>query len=185
MSRPHKCIHLKVEGREKTYKKRKYEKVFSVYAHTNNVVQSKTRLFERIGLLQSWLRLSWVGVTNYFFSTQFNLRTTLRQGVGMTTFYYFSANDQSGLLRNFFSKYTCITLIHHNVPQNFRFNFRCTYKGFIGQKVLKLWRQESWPFGPGWAAELLRIGSWTSRGPPFSLGILNYMLCILNEYCNK
>jgi hypothetical protein len=58
MSRPHKCIHLKVEGREKTCKKRKYEKVFSVYAHTNNVVQSKTRLFERIGFLQSWLRLS-------------------------------------------------------------------------------------------------------------------------------
>ena len=62
-SRPHKCIHLKVEGREKTCKKRKYEKVFSVYAHTNNVVQSKTRLFERIGLLQSWQRLSVVGVT--------------------------------------------------------------------------------------------------------------------------
>ena len=54
MSRPHKCIHLKVEGREKTCKKRKYEKVFSVYAHTNNVVQSKTRLFERIGFLQLW-----------------------------------------------------------------------------------------------------------------------------------
>ena len=67
MSRPHKCIHLKVEGREKTCKKRKYEKVFSVYAHTNNVVQSKTRLFERIGLLQSWLRLSLVGVSTYFF----------------------------------------------------------------------------------------------------------------------
>ena len=77
MSRPHKCIHLKVEGREKTCKKRKYEKVFSVYAHTNNVVQSKTRLCERLGLLQSWLRLFWVGVTNYFSSTQFNLLTTL------------------------------------------------------------------------------------------------------------
>ena len=22
------------------------------------------------------------------------------------------------------------------------------YNGFIGQKILKLWRQESWPFGP-------------------------------------
>ena len=47
-------------------------------------------------------------------------------------------NDQSGLQRNYFSKYTWITLIHHNVPQDFRFNLRYTYEGFISQKVLKL-----------------------------------------------
>ena len=28
---------------------------------------------------------------------------------------------------------------------------------------MKLWRQKSWPFGPGWAAELPRICSWMSR----------------------
>ena len=38
------------------------------------------------------------------------------------------------------------------------------YEGFIGQKMLKLWRQETWPFGPDWAANIPRIRSWTSRG---------------------
>ena len=39
------------------------------------------------------------------------------------------------------------------------------YDGFISQKYLKLWRQESWPFGPGWAAHITSIGSWTFRLP--------------------
>ena len=33
------------------------------------------------------------------------------------------------------------------------------YDGFIGQKILKLWRQESRPFSPGWAANIPRISS--------------------------
>ena len=39
------------------------------------------------------------------------------------------------------------------------------YDGFIGQKILKLWRQESRPFGPGWAANIPRIRWWTFRLP--------------------
>ena len=39
------------------------------------------------------------------------------------------------------------------------------YDGFIGQKYLMLWRQESWPFGPGWAAHITSLGSWTFRLP--------------------
>ena len=35
------------------------------------------------------------------------------------------------------------------------------YDSFIGQKILKLGRQESWPFGPCWAADIARIPSWT------------------------
>ena len=35
------------------------------------------------------------------------------------------------------------------------------YDGFIGQNFLKLWRQESWPFGTGWSANIMRIHSWT------------------------
>ena len=35
------------------------------------------------------------------------------------------------------------------------------YDDLIGQKTLKLWRQESWPFGPGWAAHITSIRSWT------------------------
>ena len=30
---------------------------------------------------------------------------------------------------------------------------------------LKLWRQESWPFGPGWAVHITGIRSWTFRLP--------------------
>ena len=39
------------------------------------------------------------------------------------------------------------------------------YDCFIIQKILKLWRQESWPFGPGWAAHITRLPSWTFRLP--------------------
>ena len=49
---------------------------------------------------------------------------TKHHRVAMTIFYDFSVNDQSALLRNSFSKYTFIPLIHHNGPQNFRFNLR-------------------------------------------------------------
>ena len=41
--------------------------------------------------------------------------------------------------------------------------------GFIGQKVFKLWRQKCQPFDPGWAAELLRIHSWTSHDRGWNL----------------
>ena len=35
------------------------------------------------------------------------------------------------------------------------------YDGYIGQKILKLWIQEIWPFGPGWSANITGISSWT------------------------
>ena len=53
------------------------------------------------------------------------------------------------------------------------FNISCFYNGFqfflkshltSDQPIifiLKLWRQESWPFGPGWAAHITSIRSWT------------------------
>ena len=56
-------------------------------------------------------------------------------------------------------------LIHQNVPQiKYVISFE-VYDGFIGQKILKLCRQESWPFSPGWAANIMRIHSWTFRLP--------------------
>ena len=45
-------------------------------------------------------------------------------GVVLSNIYYYSVNDQSGLWRNSFSKYTYITLIYHNMPQDFRFDLR-------------------------------------------------------------
>ena len=41
------------------------------------------------------------------------------------------------------------------------------YDSFIGQNFLKLWWQESWPFVPGWAANITKIHSWTFRLPWF------------------
>ena len=80
---------------------------------------------------------------------------------GMTTFYYYSVNHHSGLQRNTFSKLSYIFLIHQNVPQIITFYLMYIYDGFIGQKILILWRQESRPFGPGWSANITRIRSWT------------------------
>ena len=37
------------------------------------------------------------------------------------------------------------------------------YDGFIDQKILKLWRQESLPFSLGWAAYFIIIQLWTFR----------------------
>ena len=57
-------------------------------------------------------------------------------------------------------------LIHQNVPQIMSFHLRyMMHDGFIGQKILKLWRQESLPFSPGWAANITRIRLWTFRLP--------------------
>ena len=39
------------------------------------------------------------------------------------------------------------------------------HDGFIGRKILKLWRQESLPFGLGRSANITRIRSWTFRLP--------------------
>ena len=55
-----------------------------------------------------------------------------------------------------FDKSKCATFIR---------NIFEVYGGFIGQKILKLWRQESLPFGPGWATKITRIRSWTFRFP--------------------
>ena len=79
---------------------------------------------------------------------------TKEDGGSMTAFYYYSVNHQSGLERNTFSKLSYIFVIHQNVPQIMSFHLRY---GFIGQKILELWRQESWPFGPGWSANMTSI----------------------------
>ena len=44
-------------------------------------------------------------------------------------------------------------------------NYVISFDVFIGQKILKLWKQESWPFGPGWAPNITRIRSWIFRLP--------------------
>ena len=82
----------------------------------------------------------------------------------MNTFHYCSVIHQSGLQRNTFSKLSYIFFFNTSkCTANYVISFEIN-DGFIGQKTLKLWRQESLPFGPGWAAELPRISSWTSRG---------------------
>ena len=53
-----------------------------------------------------------------------HLHIVLIHGVVMTTIFYCSVNNQSGLPKISYSKYACITLIHNNVPQDFRSNLR-------------------------------------------------------------
>jgi hypothetical protein len=108
----------------------------------------------------------------------------------MTTFYYCSVNHQSGLQSNTFSKLSYIFFNTSKCATNFVILFEI-FDGFIGQKILKLWRQESWPFGSGWAAHIKSIHSWTFLLPwvkpvlqsrqqalrPYSPNI--YFLCII------
>ena len=85
-------------------------------------------------------------------------------GRSVTGFDYYSVNHQSGIQRNTFSKSTYIFFNTSKYATNSVIQFEA-YDGFIGQKILKLWRQESWPLGLGWAAHIARILSWTFRLP--------------------
>ena len=58
----------------------------------------------------------------------------------------------------FFNTSKCVT----NCVISFK-----VYDGFISKKILKLWMQESQPFGLCWAAHIMSIGSWTFRLPWF------------------
>ena len=65
----------------------------------------------------------------------------------MNTFYYYSVNHQSGFQRNTFSKLSYIFLIcTSKCAANYAISFE-VYDGLIGQKILKLLRRESQPFG--------------------------------------
>ena len=48
-------------------------------------------------------------------------------------------------------------------------NYVISFEVYYGQKILKLWRQETWPFGPGWSATITIIRSWTFRLPCYKL----------------
>ena len=56
------------------------------------------------------------------------------------TYLTLSVNDYDYILT-----YTAPITSSHEAP---RLRYIKVYDGFIGQKILKLWRQESWPFGP-------------------------------------
>ena len=64
----------------------------------------------------------------------------------MTSFYYCSVNHQSGLKSNTFSISSFIFFNTSKCATNYVILFEI-YDGFVGQKILKLWRQESWLFG--------------------------------------
>ena len=58
-----------------------------------------------------------------------------------------------------------ILFINQNVWQIMSFHLRYDGLMVLGLKILKLWRQESRPFSPGWAAHIMSIRSWTFRLP--------------------
>ena len=47
---------------------------------------------------------------------------------------------------------------------------------FHRPNILKLWKQESWPFSPGWDANITRIRLWTFRLPWWQIEIA--VLCL-------
>ena len=63
---------------------------------------------------------------------------------------------------------------------------RYIYDGFMGQKILKLWRQESWSLGLGWVAHIMSIRLWTFRLPCFGVISTIFYNIFLNGYkCEK
>ena len=79
-----------------------------------------------------------------------------KDGRSMTNFYYCSVSHQSSLQRNTFSKLLYIFFNTSKCAKNYVNSFELQ-DGFIGQKILKLWRQESQPFRSGWAAHIMSI----------------------------
>ena len=80
-------------------------------------------------------------------------------GRSMTTFYYCSVNHQS-------EKHT-LKLSHILLMSIKMCHKLCHFIWgvwwFHSKIILKLWRQETWPFSPGWATHITRIHSWTFR----------------------
>ena len=79
----------------------------------------------------------------YLFLSNFDQKNTLfmEDGRSLTTFYYCLVYRETHFqnYHMFFNKSKCAT--------NYVISFEI-YDGFIGQKILKLWRHESWPFSP-------------------------------------
>ena len=94
----------------------------------------------------------------------------------MTTFYY------SGLQRNKFLKLSYI-FFKSKCAANYVILFG-VYDGFIGQKSLKIWRQDSLSFGPGWGANITRIRSWTFH-LPCTVPILFYFIQAWNYHVTE
>ena len=64
------------------------------------------------------------------------------------------------------------------------------HDGFIGQKILKLWRQKSWPFGPGWAANIPRMLKLCQKLNINFIWLSNFVfsqlrLCLKNKLSSK
>ena len=99
-------------------------------------------------------------------------RECMEDGRSMTTFYHCYVNHQSRLQSNTFSKLSYIFLIcTSKCAADYVIWFE-VYDDFIGQKILKLWRQESQPFGLGWSAQIKSICSWTfSHWPIFGWNV--------------
>ena len=63
--------------------------------------------------------------------------------------YFLLIKNQFEILKHFFIL-ICTTLIHQNGPHDLRLNLNCMYDVW---SIFKQWRQKSWPFGTGLAAE--------------------------------
>ena len=94
-------------------------------------------------------------IYNWYFGAYVKKRTISRnislpqktEGPRLLFITMYSVNHQSGLQRNTFSKLSYF-FNTSKCAAYYVISFE-VYYGFIGQKILKLWRQERRPFGPG------------------------------------
>ena len=88
-------------------------------------------------------------------------------GLLKTSVYFFSPHPLFKIIMFFHNTSKCVA--------KYAISFEVT-DSFISHNILKLLRQEGRPFGPGWAATIIRIRSWTFRLPR-----VNYLLKILSR----
>ena len=114
-------------------------------------------------LLYLWYILR---TTPYSYLSQFLLPSqihTLADTVCRSVIYICSSvNHQSGLQSNTFMK---LSFIFEYIKMCLKLCHYIWGIWFLSEKILKLWRQESWPLVPGWSARITRIRSWTFRLP--------------------
>ena len=77
----------------------------------------------------------------------------------------------SNMAKHKMAKYVSISRKTSKCTANYSISF-VVYHGFIGRKIMELWREESQPFSPGWAAHMMSIRWWT-----FHLQCSNHLIC--------
>ena len=109
----------------------------------------------------------------------FVLVFTTEDGRSLTSFYLLLCKSSIWFTEQHILKIIIYFLIHTSKCAAY---YVISFEVYDGIKILKLWRQESLPFGPGWSANITRIRLWTFR-LPWSLSKIYFslVLCLLSQ----